>query len=234
MRILILEDNELIAKFLWHLLNNEGIYSDIVLTYDEALAKINTKYDWIITDYFLQRGETGLDFIELYKQKNPQHRVKVLVYSANMEKIESDVVDKIIYKTVNADELMEFVKNELKNGDSDSKGPIDYELIEIKKTLEDLIQKYDSNNTLLNAHDKKIAIFESNLENFKGSFQKLEAKVDGVSKNIGEIDKSVGELSKKQASSSVTIILWVAGIVISSYAGVTAIIYEMIKNMIKK
>jgi len=233
MRILILEDNDLLAKFIGTMLNDEGIQCDVVNTYSSAMGKLGKHYDWIIADYFLQGGgETGVDFVEEYKKKNS--RTKVLIYSANMDKIESDAVDKIIYKTVHADELINFIKTELKEEqDCAAKCSSNYEIIEIRRTLEELRGKYCLDNSMLLSHDKKIAIFETNLENFKVSFQKLEDKVDNVSKSISAVDKSMEELTKKQASSSVSIILWVAGIVLGSFAAVMGIIYEMIKNLIK-
>ena len=233
MRILILEDNELVAKFIGHMLESEGIYSDIVHTYREAMLKVNKHYDWIIADYFLQDGgETGVDFVEEYKKKN--HRTKVLIYSANMEKIESEAVDKIIYKTVNADELVGFIKNELKDdNDCSTSCSSNYEIIEIRKSLEELKGNFRVDNSMLLSHEKKIAIFETNLENFKVSFQKLDDKVDCISKNMDGVIKSVDDMSRKQAASSVTIIMWVSGIVLGSFGAVMGIIYEMIKNLIK-
>lgn len=233
MRILILEDNELIAKLIGELLNNEGIHHEIVHTYSDAMKKINRHYDWVISDYFLQEGgETGVDFVEEYKKKNS--RTKVLIYSANMNKIESNVIDKIIYKTVRADELMEFIKTELKEeSDCAANCSSNYDIIEIRKSIEELKGKYNFDNSMLLAHDKKIAIFETNLENFKVSFQKLEDKVDCITKSIDSVDKSVEEMVKKQAANSVSIILWVAGIVLGSFGTVMGIIYEMVKNLIK-
>lgn len=234
MRILILEDNELIAKFISQMLEMEGIYNDIVHTYQDAMTKVNKHYDWIIADYFLQGGgETGVDFVEVYKKNN--HRTKVLIYSAHMDKIESESVDKIIYKTVNVDEMMNFIRNELNKevADCSISCSSNYEIIEIRRTLDELRGKFLLDNSMLLSHEKKIAIFETNLENFKVSFQKLDDKVDCVTKNIDCVIKTVDDMSRKQSASSVTIILWVAGIVLGSFGAVMGIIYEMIKNLIK-
>ena len=233
MKILILEDDEMVAKVLGYLLEREGIQFDTVNTFDEAMEKISKRYDWIIADYFLNGSETGVDFVTEYKKTNP--RTKVLIYTGKMDKINSEDIDKIIYKTVNVDELINFIKTELTpdnycvNTTCSEKNEIE----EIKKTLGDIRDKMSQESNLLALHDKKIAIFETNLENFKVIFQKLEDKVDNVTKSVECVNKSMDEMAKKQASSSVSIVLWVSGIVISSFAAVTTIIYEIVKHALK-
>ena len=53
MKILILDDNKQLCDILTEILTNEGLVVDVVLSFEDALKKINYKYDVVLADYFL-------------------------------------------------------------------------------------------------------------------------------------------------------------------------------------
>ena len=70
LRILVVDDEEMIGRVLARLLKREGLQVDTVLSVPEAWAKIGTQtYDLLITDKNLP-GQSGLDLIAEIQQRN--------------------------------------------------------------------------------------------------------------------------------------------------------------------
>lgn len=112
MKILLIEDNEMIIKALKYLLESHEYYVDVATSIKEAREKITNTYDLIILDVMLPDGN-GLDFFKEYV------RTPALVLSAKDE--EKDVVKAIdlgvqdyIIKPFRSMELLSRINNIIK------------------------------------------------------------------------------------------------------------------------
>lgn len=112
MKILLIEDNEMIIKALKHLLESHEFIVDVATTIKEAKESITSKYDLIILDVMLPDGN-GLDFFKNYVS------IPALVLSAKDE--EKDVVKAIdlgvqdyIIKPFRSMELLSRINNIIK------------------------------------------------------------------------------------------------------------------------
>ena len=112
MKILLIEDNEMIIKALKYLLESHEFIVDVATTIKEAKESITSKYDLIILDVMLPDGN-GLDFFKNYVS------IPALVLSAKDE--EKDVVKAIdlgvqdyIIKPFRSMELLSRINNIIK------------------------------------------------------------------------------------------------------------------------
>ena len=112
MKILLIEDNEMIIKSLKYLLESHEFIVDVATTIKEAKESITSKYDLIILDVMLPDGN-GLDFFKNYVS------IPALVLSAKDE--EEDVVKAIdlgvqdyIIKPFRSMELLSRINNIIK------------------------------------------------------------------------------------------------------------------------
>lgn len=112
MKILLIEDNEMIIKALKYLLESHEYYVDVATFIKEAKEKITNTYDLIILDVMLPDGN-GLDFFKEYVS------TPALVLSAKDE--EKDVVKAIdlgvqdyIIKPFRSMELLSRINNIIK------------------------------------------------------------------------------------------------------------------------
>lgn len=112
MKILLIEDNEMIIKALKYLLESHEYYVEVATSIKEAKEKITNTYDLIILDVMLPDGN-GLDFFKEYV------RTPALVLSAKDE--EKDVVKAIdlgvqdyIIKPFRSMELLSRINNIIK------------------------------------------------------------------------------------------------------------------------
>lgn len=112
MKILLIEDNEMIIKALKYLLESHEYYFDVATSIKEAKEKITNTYDLIILDVMLPDGN-GLDFFKKHV------RTPALVLSAKDE--EKDVVKAIdlgvqdyIIKPFRSMELLSRINNIIK------------------------------------------------------------------------------------------------------------------------
>ena len=112
MKILLIEDNEMIIKALKYLLESHEYYVDVATSIKEAKEKITNTYDLIILDVMLPDGN-GLDFFKEYIS------TPSLVLSAKDE--EEDVVKAIdlgvqdyIIKPFRSMELLSRINNIIK------------------------------------------------------------------------------------------------------------------------
>ncbi len=112
MKILLIEDNEMIIKALKYLLESHEYYVDVATSIKEAREKITNTYDLIILDVMLPDGN-GLDFFKEYV------RTPALVLSAKDD--EKDVVKAIdlgvqdyIIKPFRSMELLSRINNIIK------------------------------------------------------------------------------------------------------------------------
>ena len=112
MKILLIEDNDMIIKALKYLLESHEFIVDVATTIKEAKESITSKYDLIILDVMLPDGN-GLDFFKNYVS------IPALVLSAKDE--EEDVVKAIdlgvqdyIIKPFRSMELLSRINNIIK------------------------------------------------------------------------------------------------------------------------
>lgn len=119
MKILLIEDNEMIIKALKYLLESHEYYVDVATSIKEAREKITNTYDLIILDVMLPDGN-GLDFFKEYVS------TPALVLSAKDE--EKDVVKAIdlgvqdyIIKPFRSMELLSRINNIIKRNKKNTK-----------------------------------------------------------------------------------------------------------------
>ena len=165
MKILILDDNKQLCDILTEILTNEGLVVDVVLSFEDALKKINYKYDVVLADYFLKVPQTGNDFLILYKQKHPY--VQTILYSGSSE-IDTQDTDKFLQKPIDIVELVKFIKN-IKPKQQKVSNDTDkiYLLNELKFTVEQLkldVGKHDTRIEELHRTTERFDLFVSKQE----------------------------------------------------------------------
>lgn len=112
LKLLLIEDNDLIIKAITYLLNEHNYLVDVAKTIESAKLLINNNYDLVILDVMLPDGN-GLNFFQEYKN------IPTLVLSAKDE--EEDVVKAIdlgvydyIIKPFRSKELLSRISNIIK------------------------------------------------------------------------------------------------------------------------
>lgn len=234
MRIFILDNEIMVAKMIGSYLETENIDFDMATNSEEANNFLYVDYDWIICDYFLDGKETGLDFAKKYKTLHKNS--KVLIYSAKFDDIDTEIIDKVIYKSVKADDLMRFFKeNIFKNNVYNSNEQ--YFIIELKKDVDYLKTRDCTNSMIINDHDKKIALFEIKQKDFQEHLSGMAGKIDHLEKKVEDSFKSLSDeltdFRTQHSNDKVSTILWVAGIFFTMLCGFIGIIYELVKGLIK-
>ena len=115
MKLLLVEDNEMILKGLIYLFNNEGYEIISARSYDEAMNCIDMKYDAAILDVSLPDG-SGIDICKIIKEEK---NIPVIFLTAKDS--ENDIVngleiaDEYIVKPFRNKELLMRLNKLLKN-----------------------------------------------------------------------------------------------------------------------
>ena len=236
MRILILDDSYIVSKMIGQLLEEESINYDIATTYQEAIKYLHIDYDWLICDFFLTGSETGLDFANEYKKIHTNS--KVLIYSGKYGEIESDIIDKMIYKSSDASELFNFVRENIFKTSKTSYNPTDqYIILELKKDVTYLINKDCTNTNSIQDHDKKIALFEMRQKDAEGHMQNLTGKFNDLEKKVDDgfikITDSIGEFKTQSSKDKLATIIWIAGLFFTMLVGFIGVLYELFKSLVK-
>ena len=90
---------------------------------------------------------------------------------------------------------------------------------------------------LVQEQDKKLALFESkqkdfqdNLKNIAEKFNSVENKFDST---FADIFKRIDEIKTQFANDKVATISWISGIFFAMLCGFIAVMYELVKGLIK-
>jgi CheY-like chemotaxis protein len=212
-RALILDDDRTKANLVSIWLEKSCVEADKVYTYDEALKRINFKYDFLILDYFLtvgQTGQTGSDFAALYQKKHPG--CQIYVYSA----IPEDIKD---CTAIDFNDLETFIQDKIMFANpSPNKGTDKvFDIFIIKQKLDDEISDLKA---AVARHDEKITGQEKTQEDFKKDMEKLSTSVSGF---ITEHNND----AKK-------IIYWIAGILITIFLAFIGIEWAIIEHLMRQ
>jgi len=83
-KVLILDDAQVIRELLKLTLKSDGIHSDSAQTVDQAIHLSNSNhYDLIIVDYVLEDGHIGLELIEAIKEQSQNQKTPCIILSAD-------------------------------------------------------------------------------------------------------------------------------------------------------
>jgi len=83
-KVLILDDAQVIRELLKLTLKSDGIHSDSAQTVEQAIHLSNlNQYDLIIVDYVLEDGHLGLEFIEAIKKHKENQNTPCIILSAD-------------------------------------------------------------------------------------------------------------------------------------------------------
>lgn len=240
MRVLILDDSHEIALMIGNILDTANICYDIANTYHQALEYMCIDYEWIICDFFLGGKDTGIDYANMYKKNH--RNSKVLIYSARFEDMEKNIggIDKIIYKSSRIDDLMQFFKDNIFPSNS-NKLPLvpqdQYWIVELRKDVDYLKLRECQNSMLVQEQDKKLALFESKQKDFQDNLKTIAEKFNSVENKFdstfADIFKRIDEIKTQFANDKVATISWISGIFFAMLCGFIAVMYELVKGLVK-
>jgi signal transduction histidine kinase len=109
LRVLLVDDDAAVRSATRLLLSVEGYLVTDVGSVAEALAHASERFDLLITDYHLQRGETGLDLIATMREACGYSLKCVLITgdtSSAVKNMPHDPLVKLASKPIEADELL--------------------------------------------------------------------------------------------------------------------------------
>lgn len=109
-RVLLVEDDASVRMATSMLLRVEGYEVTAVATVGEALARLNDGFELLVTDYHLDNGETGLQLINVMRERLGPVPLKCVLItgdtSATIKDAPKDNFLKIASKPINANELL--------------------------------------------------------------------------------------------------------------------------------
>ena len=199
--ILIMEDEEFVARGLEMVLTEEGYNVDLAFTGEQALKTFAAeRYDLLVADLKLPDAD-GMDVVKAVKDEKPETEVVIITGYASVnsavDAMKMGVFDYLTKPFID-DEIKAAVKEALKKIREKETGRISSRVSEQESKL---IQKQQLMSVLdRTAEDQKFwgqlmaqdqdALKEYNLSN--------EAKTAILSGDLGWINKNVGELTQKQ------------------------------------
>ncbi|MEN8179961.1 MAG: ATP-binding protein [Pseudomonadota bacterium] len=117
--LLVVEDNHIVLFSLAHLLKKQGYQVTGAMNSQEALAKISSErepFDFIITDYRLPDGETGVALIEAVRQTY-RSNIPALIITGDLQLTQSDELMapdiRVLHKPVQAESLNRLIQEML-------------------------------------------------------------------------------------------------------------------------
>lgn len=219
MKVLILEDNDIIAELLCSVFKEIDINDiDICYNYNDAITKLNVEYNLIILDYLLTGNKTGADYSAIYKKNHPN--CEVIIYSAYADKLDLPNAT-LIQKPVRIDELITIIKqklalNEIKNKSNNiisvSKDTNSKDNNQDLTVIFNIIKQHESDisciKEIVTRHDEKISNDINNIKDLKDGFNKFAGKVDKVL-----VDN---EIAKTDIMKTINkIIIWIFGLIVA-------------------
>jgi len=199
--ILIMEDEEVVARGLEMVLTEEGYDVDLAFSRSEALETFSAeKYDLLVADLKLPDGD-GMEVVKTVKEENPETEVVIITgYASVNSAVDAMKIGVFDYltKPFIEDEIKEAVDGALRKIREEEADRLHNRVAEQESRL---IQKQqlmavldrtaeDSEFWHYLMEDGAEALQEYNLSN--------EAKAAIISGDLGWINRNVGELTQKQ------------------------------------
>lgn len=136
MKILLIEDNEMIIKALKYLLESHEFIVDVATTIKEAKESITSKYDLIILDVMLP-SMNGFEILKKLREEEIESKVIMLTAKSMLEDKLNGLengADDYLTKSFHIEELLARVNIQLNKTSTSKKKKISYEDIEIDIT----------------------------------------------------------------------------------------------------
>ncbi|MCP3889826.1 MAG: response regulator [Desulfobulbaceae bacterium] len=198
--ILIMEDEEVVAKGLEMVLSEEGYNVDLAFTGEQALETFSSdKYDLLVADLRLPDVD-GMEVIKKVKETQPETEVVVITgYSSVTSAVDAMKIGVFDYLT------KPFVETEIKEAVHGALQKIHEEEARIKNKVAQeeskLIEKREVIRILdRTAEDQRFwtDLMENDSEVLAGYNLSYEAQAAIMSGDLGWINRNIGELTQKQ------------------------------------
>lgn len=199
--ILIMEDEEVVARGLEMVLTEEGYNVDLAFTGEQALETFaNDDYDLLVADLKLPDAD-GMDVVKTVKDEKPETEVVIITgYSSVNSAVDAMKMGVFDYltKPFIEDEIKEAVEGALKKIREEEAGRIRSRVSEQESKL---IQKQQLMSVLdrtAEDHEFWRRLMEQDYDALNEYSLSDEAKVAILSGDLGWINRNVGELTQKQ------------------------------------
>lgn len=199
--ILIMEDEENVARGLEMVLTEEGYNVDLAFTGEQALETFAAdKYDLLVADLKLPDAD-GLDVVKTVKEEKPETEVVIITgYSSVNSAVDAMKMGVFDYltKPFVEDEIKEAIGGALKKIKEEEKVRIQKRVAEQENKLIEKQQLMSVLDRTAEDHDFWRSLLENGSEALKEYYLSSEAKAAILSGDLGWINRNVGELTQKQ------------------------------------
>lgn len=198
--ILIMEDEEVVAKGLEMVLTEEGYNVDLAFTGEQALETFSSdKYDLLVADLRLPDID-GMEVVKRVKEQHPETEVVVITgYSSVTSAVDAMKIGVFDYLT------KPFVETEIKEAVYGALQKIQEEEARIKGRVSNEESKLIEKRELISVLDRTaedrefwIDLMENGYEVLEDYNLSSEAKAAIMSGDLGWINRNIGELTQKQ------------------------------------
>jgi len=199
--ILVMEDEEVVAKGLEMVLTEEGYDVDLAFSRSEALETFSAdNYDLLVADLKLPDGD-GMDVVKTVKDENPETEVVIITgYASVNSAVDAMKIGVFDYltKPFVEEEIKEAVEGALQKIREAEAGRLNDRVAEQESRL---IQKQQL-MAVLDRTAEDIEFWRYLMEDGDEALQEYnlsnEAKAAILSGDLGWINRNVGELTQKQ------------------------------------
>lgn len=198
--ILIMEDEEVVAKGLEMVLTEEGYNVDLAFTGEQALETFSSdKYDLLVADLRLPDID-GMEVVKRVKEQQPETEVVIITgYSSVTSAVDAMKIGVFDYLT------KPFVETEIKEAVHGALQKIHEEEARIKGRVSNEESKLIEKRELISVLDRTAEDREFWADLMDNGYEVLEdytlsneAKVAIMSGDLGWINRNIGELTQKQ------------------------------------
>lgn len=189
MNILVLDDDKSITDMFKARLDHEGYICMTASSIEEAVAKSKAlKFDIVIVDLALSRGERGDDFAREYKKRNPWVRIFVVSGTEGAKISMGLQPDKIFTKPVDFDTLIEAIKILFIKKDNPPVPPAGTQLSDRDANMIMMLSNKVVEHTNIVATTQ--SLISENIEELAYSQERLEEKVNYIFDMLKNVDES--------------------------------------------
>jgi DNA-binding response OmpR family regulator len=189
MNILVLDDEQNITDMFKYRLDQEGYICMTASTIDEAVAKSRAmKFDLLIVDLGLSRGERGDDFAREYRKRNPWVLIFIFSGTEGAQISMGLKPDKIFTKPLDFDVLIAAIKQLSSNKKEVFVPPPGTQLSDRDANMIMMLSNKVVEHTNIVATTQ--SLIGENLEELAGSQERLEDKVNYIYDMLKDVDDS--------------------------------------------
>jgi DNA-binding response OmpR family regulator len=189
MNILVLDDEKPITEMFKARLEQEGYICMTATTVEEAVAKSKSmKFDLVIVDLLLSRGERGDEFAREYRKRNPW--VKIFIFSGTEgAQISMGLQpDKVFTKPLDFDALIEAIKMATVRKETVLALPLGSHLSDRDANMIMMLSNKVVEHTNIVATTQ--SLISENVEELASSQERLEEKVNFIFEMLKNVDNS--------------------------------------------